>query len=155
MKQVNPVPRLVGWLVLLQAAGDLLIFAAVWTTVGFFESGVLELSACGLGMMTACLLWGFLAPKSARPERGAAILVLAGWAVLTGGLYWFLPDCRALISLPQAAVGTFLASLIPTHYGSALYLYKVRPTAVAVAHILLPVLFWLGMGWRARWEEKR
>ena len=153
MERFGPLSRLAGWLLLLQVLSGLLIFAAIWMTVDFFESGNPELCACGLGMVPACVFWGFFAPKSARPEGAKRWLVLAGWAALTGFL-WSRTNYGMLVSLPQVAVGTFLASLTSVHYGSALYFNTVRPAAVALAHILLPALFALGVWLKERWEEK-
>ena len=79
---------------------------------------------------------------------------LAGWAALTRS-FWFLIDYGMLVSLPQVAVGTFLASLTSVHYASALYFNTVGPAVVALARILLLALFTLGMWLNERKEKKR
>ena len=145
MKQtVRAVLWFLGWLALLQLAGELLGLGVLAFFCDWFGDGE-ELRAYGLAMLPLWAVWGWFTPKAARSGLKRAVGTLALWTALLGMLTVLLSDYRMLFAMPQQMAGVGLARLVPVHYGSALYFHTVEPAATAAAHMLLPALFALGM----------
>lgn len=138
-----------GWLLLLQLAGELLGLGVLVFFCDWFGDGG-ELRAYGLAMLPFWAVWGWFTPKAARPRSKRAVGTLALWTGLLGMLTVLLPEYRLLFAMPQQMAGVGLARLLPVHYGSALYFNAVEPTAVVAVHVLLPVFFALGTYLRQR-----
>ncbi|MCF2661889.1 hypothetical protein [Pseudoflavonifractor phocaeensis] len=136
--------RFLGWLALLQLAGELIGLGVLLFFCDWFGGGG-ELRAYGLAMLPLWVVWGWLTPRAARPGTKRAVGILVLWTVLMGMLTVLLTDYKMLFSMPQQMAGVGLARLVPVHYGSALYFHTVEPAATAAAHMLLPALFALGM----------
>lgn len=136
--------RFLGWLFLLQLAGELLGLGVLAFFCDWFgDDG--ELRAYGLAMLPLWAVWGWFTPKAARPGAKRAGGTLALWTALLGILAMIFPDYRLLFAMPQQMAGVGLARLLPVHYGSALYFNAVEPAAVASAHVLLPTLLAFGL----------
>ena len=136
--------RFLGWLALLQLAGELLGLGVLSFFCDWFGDGG-ELRVYGLAMLSLWTVWGWFTPKSACPGGKRTGVILAMWTALIGILAMLLPDYRLLFAMPQQMAGVGLARLVPVHYGSALYFNAVEPTATAAAHVLLPALLALGL----------
>lgn len=136
--------RFLGWLALLQLAGELLGLGVLAFFCDWFGDGG-ELRAYGLAMLPLWAVWGWLTPRAARPGAKRAVGILVLWTVLMGILTMLLSDYRMLFAMPQQMAGVGLSRLVPVHYGSALYFNTVEPAAVAAAHVLLPALLALGL----------
>lgn len=144
-KPFRPACRLLGWLFLLQAAGELLGIAVFFLSFDLFGGGE-EFYAYGLLMLPLWALWGYFTPRAAHPKGIWAAGVLLLWTALVGGASLLWSDYVMLFSLPQFCAGGGLAQCLPIHYGSAAY-WRALPMLQAAAHGILSALFALGLFW--------
>ena len=135
--------RFLGWLALLQLAGELIGLGVLLFFCDWFSGGG-ELRAYGLAMLPLWAVWGWLTPRAARPGAKRAVGILVLWTALVGMLTVLLSDYKMLFAMPQQMAGVGLARFVPVHYGSALYFNVVEPASVAAAHVLLPALLAFG-----------
>lgn len=140
------------WLLLLQLAGELTGLVVLFLTFDPF-GGNAEMCAYGLLMLPLWMLWGYLTPRACRLKWPWTAGLLILWTGLVGGLDALLPDYRMLFALPQYSAGYALAQYLPIHYGSARY-WRALPVMRAAAHVILPVLFALGLFLRQRRQKR-
>ena len=145
----NPAAVMNGWLLGAFLLSPIACFAVIVCCGTNFEGAALSV------VVAAPLLWGFLGwlmPRRGHPALPAALLILLGWTLIPGGLFYLLArwegtwaTVMGFLCMPHREMAPVLFHSLFYSPQSAFGLEVLRPLAIGSMQGLLAGAFGVGM----------
>lgn len=143
-KRIRSCLWLFGWVAFIHVLTSLLGFGLLALAFDPLGGGS-QATMPGLCMVLTWFISGWLTTKKARGGWQCSLLILCIWAILTEVSYLLLGERLIIHVIPQYLTGVGLAELWPGSHHTRWYFDVLEPVMMTVSHLLLPVIFGLGM----------